>query len=261
MRPWLVGVLFVSSCDFTPGTSASVCEAMCAWAIACHDEEREIDSADLRDRCLSTTYGVDRTCEDADLGALTFAGFEALTPCIAAVDERRRALECDPFTGSGRAIQSGTPPAQCIGAGRDAGAVFEAAREVTAETSAELCDRFVAGLCSATATCIADRVGGTVPSELIGELGEPIEVCEEAVAGVFAEACREDERYTTAFEPNPARDAARACLAGPLEAPECEALLAGELDARCAEAFASPAEGSAVGAALSDVAEAYAVAP
>ncbi|MEO0603563.1 MAG: hypothetical protein AAF211_19140 [Myxococcota bacterium] len=256
MRPnvVLVGTLLVAGCDFTPGTSQSVCEAMCAWAIACHQDERDVDGSALRDACLDATYRVDGTCEEADLGALSFAGFEELTPCISAVDERRRAMECDPFTGSGVAIRSGTAPAQCIGAGRDAGAVFDAARDATEETGAALCGRVAEELCAATAVCIETSPSGTLPAE--GE-GTVEEACTAALREVFTTSCREDDRFASELVDNPARDAARACLAEALGATSCEGLVAGDLDPVCVDAFASDDERRAVAEALAGIVDTY----
>ncbi|MEM6926823.1 MAG: hypothetical protein AAF602_07855 [Myxococcota bacterium] len=256
MRPnvVLVGTLLVAGCDFTPGTSQSVCEAMCAWAIACHQDERDVDGAALRDACLDATYRVDGTCEEADLGALSFAGFEELTPCISAVDERRRAMECDPFTGSGAAIRSGTAPAQCIGAGRDAGAVFDAARDATEETGSALCGRFADGLCAATATCIAASPTGTLPAEGAGVVEE---ACTTGLREVFTTSCREGGRFSADLVDNLARDGARACLADDLGATSCEGLVAGDFDPLCVEAFASEQERRDVAEALATIVDAY----
>ena len=247
----------VGGCEFSPGTSPSVCEAMCSWAVACHDQERSIDADVLRETCLSATYGVDPTCQDTDIGALSFAGIEELTPCIEAVDDRRRGLECDPFTGTGSAIESGTPPAQCIGAGRDAGAVFEAARDATVEPSEALCDRFADGVCGATAACIAGAFGGAVPNELVDELGDPAAVCAMSMDSAYTAPCRGDGRYDPQLDGNVARDAARACLAGPLTEPDCTTWLDGNLDPVCDDALAGASELAQVSEAIVMVAEAF----
>ena len=256
-------LLTVVGCEWsTVDPSESACEAMCAWAITCHEAERPVDTSALRTACTEATYAVDPTCEDADIDSLSFSGLEELAPCIDAVDQRRSAMECDPFTGTESAIASGTAPAQCIGAGRDAVAVFDAARAATIEPSGALCLRMRDGLCAATEACISEALGGSIPGTVVDKVGEPRQLCAEALADVYVTPCTDDERYTPGLdEPNPARDGARRCLVG-LDAPaldtvECDGLYAGGFDPTCAAAFASDSERLAVARALSEVADAF----
>jgi len=210
--------LLSASCDYGAAPSANACEAMCDWAIVCHEAERPLETDAAREDCLEATYGADGTCEDFDLGALSFAGSLELTPCIDAVDERRRALQCDPFTGPESAIVTGTPPAQCIGAGRDAAAVFGAARDATVETGPALCVRVRDRLCEAAGDCATPG-------------------CAERLDAAFADDCVADGQYAPDDDAiNPLRAAARACLAADaLSGEVCEDELIGDCAAMLTE--------------------------
>lgn len=255
----MAGLLSTMGCEFVTG-SRSTCDAMCAWAVACHAEERSIDASGLRSDCLAAANAVDSTCEAAENAALGFDAVADIGPCLDAIDDRTRDLECGPFTGTETEIQTGTPPAQCVGAGRDAGAVFEAAQFATSESSASLCQRLQDQLCAETAACVASLWRGKIPADVIMALGEPALACAAALESVFGASCVADDLYGVdedASEPNPARELARACLVVWQDTPpSCEALQAGRLDGECDAAFAGAAEG--VGQALASTLDQFA---
>lgn len=249
-------VLALAGCDFV-GSSRSTCEAMCDWAVVCHADERDIDISAVRADCLAATNAVDATCEDTELGALGFDALADLDPCLEAVDDRRTSLECDAFTGTEAQIRAGTPPAQCVGAGRDAGAVFEAAGTSTTESAPELCERVADTLCQATVACITDALGGSVPAKLVTAQGDPFVTCTDALDAAFTGSCRVDDRYVSGIQDdNPARDSARGCVQQEPLAASCDALYALDLGPACSDTFSATAA-VAVSDALLATAEAY----
>lgn len=244
------------SCDFVP-TSRSTCQAMCEWAVTCHEADRADDFDDVHTACLEATRAADASCSISEAGTQSFAAEQALGPCLSAIDARTDDLACEAFTGSTQERQSATPPAQCIGAGRDASAVFEAARRATEESSAALCARIEGLLCDRTTACIVEAFGGAVPSEVEAALGSPRDACGAAIDGLYTLRCIRDDRYASPETAvNPAREGALICV-DDLVTIGCADLYAGRVEPECRAAFETPEELVAVANALATTARAF----
>ena len=206
--------LMLGSC--TVGERRSQCEAVCDWAVTCHADARDVDQAALTDRCLEATRASSDSCGRAEEGRLNVAAEGLLEPCVEAVDLRAADLECDAFTGSIDQIKTTTPPAACGATGVAAVDIFEAAKDATAETSAELCDRLAQTMCGRTEACILGDFAGAIPNEVSEQAGgTPMELCLQQLDATFTEDCIANDLYaaeTSIEEVNTARQAARECL-------------------------------------------------
>jgi hypothetical protein len=241
------------------GPQTSYCEAVCEWAVTCAAEERTISEDDETWACLTAARAADPACADAESGEIDVASSEVLAGCTDAVAANVAAGECTPFDPAYEQVPQ-IPPTECATEDPD-GEILDEARDATAETNAELCDRFSTGVCDAAASCIETTLGSEAYDAVVQALGKDAsQMCQEteAVSG-HTEECASSDLYvaqdnTTDY--NTARAAARDCLEAVVTA-TCDDILAGNLPETCAGAFSTTDDLTSFGSALLDVATQY----
>ena len=235
----------------------SYCEAVCDWAVSCQETERTVDAEAMSAECLAQSRAADPSCEKAESGKIDPATRKVLEGCVGAVDDAAAAGECDAFVGSVDEIKTGTAPGECVGMGADAVATFEAARDATTETGAQLCQRFTDTFCKRTEECIIGDLGSDIPQAAIDALGgTPYELCVQRLDPVFTTECTGTDLYVqeaSVDDVNAPRQAARECLSQ-FASIDCPAVLAGELPEFCAGSFTTTEQATAFGTALFELA-------
>lgn len=251
----------LAGCGGTGEPQTSYCEAVCDWAVACHEGERDIDRDASYQACLDATRASDDSCAKAEAGELNPAAAKLLEPCTNAVQAANDAGECSAFTGTIDEIKTATPPTECAGQGTDSVATFEAARNATKESGDALCQRFTDTTCARTDECILGDFSGQIPQEVIDAVGgTPYELCVERLAPVQTTPCQDEELYlaeTNLDEVNPPRQAARECL-DDFTSISCPDLFAGELTEVCVGSFSDPADLIAVAQVLLELSDEFA---
>jgi hypothetical protein len=254
----LLGSLLIG-CGGDPVRSS--CEATCDWAVSCQEADRPVDAAALTESCLTATRAEDASCEKAESGSMDPASKKLLESCVAEIDAKATAAECDVFTGIDPEAVPSTDdlPGACITQGDDAIAVFEAARFSTSETGADLCVRYTESFCAASAACILGDFGGQIPQQVIDELGTPEELCAEKLSSQ-TDSCVTNDLYAAEESlddtPNSARYAARRCLSE-LSSLSCEQINNNEFPEECAGSRSSAEENLAFATALFEVAQEF----
>ena len=241
------------------GPQTSYCEAVCDWAVTCAAGERSISEDAERSACLTAARAADPACADAESGDIDIATSEVLTGCTDAVQAEVDGGDCTPFDPAYEQIPQ-IPPTECAAEDPD-GEILDDARDATAETNGELCDRFSTGVCDAAASCIETTLGSEVYDAVVQALGEDAsQMCQETEAvSSHTDECTSSDLYvaqdnTTDY--NTARAAARDCLEAVVTA-TCDDILAGNLPETCAGAFSTTDDLTSFGAALLDVATQY----
>ncbi len=245
------------SCKGEPTTS--YCEALCDWAVPCHEADRDIDADQRYADCLAATEAQDDSCAKASSGEINAATRKLLETCVSAIEAEASAGTCDPFTGRIDDIKQGTTPKDCVSQGADAQKTFEAARGATAETSDELCDRFTADFCGKTADCITADLGEIPDSVVTAMGGTPYELCVQRLDPVYTSECKADALYENPAdvldEPNVPREAARECLRD-FSVMECDAVFSGSgMDPECAGSFSDNDQLLAVAGAMATLSQ------
>ena len=243
VQPLLVlATLVAVSCKSEPATS--YCEAVCDYAVSCHESDRTIDGDARMADCIAATEATDDGCAKASSGEMSLANAKLLAPCVEAVEAAASAGECDPWTGRYDDIVSATPPKDCVTQGADAASTWSAARNATQETNDELCDRFANDYCSKAAGCIEDQIGAPIPDSVSAAMGgTPMELCLQRLDPVYTADCKANSLYQPTEkitdEPNAPREFSRDCLKD-FSAMSCDAMFTNPsaMDPTCAGAFA-----------------------
>ncbi len=238
--------------DGEPQTS--YCEALCDWAVTCHEADRDIDVDSVRSACIADTSALDGDCAKAESGDLDAAGSLAVGECTDAIESAETANDCDAFTGRIDAIKTGTPPADCATLGTDAQGTYDGARESTQEAGGDMCDRYASTYCERLTTCLIGDFN--VPQEAIDNIGEPQDLCEERLAGIFTDSCKADGLYDPAAsltDVNLVREAARDCIPA-LADMTCSDMLSGNFPPVCAGTFVDQQQALDFATGLLDVA-------
>lgn len=239
----------------------SYCEAVCDWAVSCHAADRTIDEATRLADCLAATEAADDSCAKASDGTMDPIAKSALKPCVEAVDAAAAAGECDAFTGSIDDLKTAQPPGDCLSQGTDSQATFDGARDATAETNDELCQRLTDEFCIKTDACIVEDLG-EIPAAVVTAMGgTPFELCQQRLDPVFTAECKTGKLYEdpdALTDANATREAARECLRD-FTVVTCDAVYSGTgMDPECAASFSSEDQLLAVAGALSGLAQDYA---
>ena len=251
-----IGALFsLAACSTEPQTS--YCEAVCDNAVACHEQEREVDGDALMADCLAATEAADEDCAKATNGELDAATAKLLTGCTDAL--AAEAGECDAYTGRIDDQKQGTAPAKCLSYSTDAQAIYDAARQATKETNEQMCERFADTFCGQLDTCIAESAGANYAdiSEALGF--SAYESCRSKIEDQTT-SCATDGLYAPEedfTDANESRQAARECFPE-LSALSCDDMLSGQLPPVCGPAMADP---SAYTGAIVDVGAEFIPAP
>ncbi len=246
------------SCSLINGAEPqqSYCEAICDQAVTCASDERAVDSGGLSGACLDATNGVDDSCATAETEGLDAVSAEALTACTDAIAAEIADGECSGFTGSIDDLKTGTPPTACATQGADAQAVYDAARDATAEGNDELCNRLSETFCNAAYDCLLEDFGGSIPDDAVTALGNgPVDYCLGQVEGQ-TQSCIDDALYSpeeSLTDVNATRQAARECLTD-FASLSCDELFSGDIPQLCAGSFSSPEDALAFATALAGVA-------
>ncbi len=222
------------------GPQESYCEALCDWGTTCHEADRDLDSDAVYAACVAATEALDADCAQAGTEeGLDPTASATVAECTEAIQAKTTAGECKAFTGNEIEQRAGLPPAACVTLGLDAQETFDAARDATQEGGAEMCDRFSETWCSQMSECLLGDFD--LPQEAIDLIGEPQQICEDQLAGIFTNDCVANGLYDppvgfTDF--NPTRMAAAECIDG-LADQSCDLLFSGEIPPICAGSFAS----------------------
>ena len=222
------------------GPQTSYCTAVCDWALACHEQDRDLDADAVYQACLDATYAADSDCAAADSKeGLAAEDSLAVSECTDAIQDKIDANDCGPFTGDEVAQKTGTPPLpKCAGVGLDSQETFDEARAATQEGGDEMCDRFSATWCERVTSCLLGDF--ELPQEAIDAVGEPQQICEDRMAGVFTNQCVSGGLYdppAKLTDVNTARIAATSCIASAADL-SCDEMFSGSLPPVCGAAFA-----------------------
>lgn len=228
------------ACKSEPSTS--YCEAVCDNAVSCHEAERTVDSEALMADCLAATEALDENCAKATNGELNPATAKLNDGCVTSIQDQ--AGECDPFTGRIDDQATATTTAKCVTYNTDAQKVYDAARDATAETNEELCNRFPDSFCDLTASCLEEQLGADL-ADIAAQLGySAFDRCISQLES-STQTCESDNEYApeeSLTDVNTSRQGARECLAE-FEAITCDDLFGGNyqaFDPGCALAVADP---------------------
>lgn len=234
-----IAALFsLAGCATEPQTS--YCEALCDWAVECQATDRDVDADALRLECLAATEAADGSCADAADG-LGPADSKLTTDCTDAIAAKQTAGECTAFTGRVDDQATETTPTECASQGTGAQDTFDAARDSTAETNDDMCERFADSFCSATDECVRAELGADVDAAIEAIGYSPYDSC-RTKTDANTQACLSETQYAlgeSITDPNVQREFARECL-GDFSAVTCDQLLGGELPAECAGALEDP---------------------
>jgi hypothetical protein len=216
----------------------SYCEAVCDWAVGCHEENREIEDG-LYDECVSNTEAVNDSCASASAGTLEATDRVTHEECTDAIAEK--VDDCSSFTGSLTEQASGTPPAACLTIDEAPSfPVFNEARNTTVEGGDEMCDRFTSTFCEKLTDCLLGDF--TLPDAAIKAIGTPQEVCESALSNVtdrcVSEGLYAPGDYSDLTDQNVTREAAEECLDGVDDMGCTDLFSADAYPATCAGSFA-----------------------
>jgi hypothetical protein len=263
-----IGASLLSSCGvvdaiedaITADPQKSTCKAYCEWAIACHGAEREVDAEALLESCLTQTKAQNEQCEVMETEGINEVSSALYKDCTDAIDAKKTANDCSPFTGNAVDINSSTVPTECAPvAANDDIDVFNAARLATAESNDQLCDRVSITLCQRSTACLVDEYN--IPQSVLDAF---MPSAQEQCVTLFDEnvttECRNDDLYSISsemsdnkadlpssesalpsvlFSVNASRESARACLAALAQLP-CDELFSGQVPPVCAGAFSDP---------------------
>jgi hypothetical protein len=234
-----IAALFsLAGCATEPQTS--YCEALCDWAVECQATDRDVDAEALRAECIAATEASDASCADASEG-LGPADSKLTTDCTDAIGALQTAGECLAFTGRIDEQATETTPTECASQGTGAQDTFDAARDATAETNDDMCERFADDFCMATDECVRAELGAEVDTIIEAVGFSPYDSCRTKTDS-NTQACLTEEQYApgeSITDPNAQREFARECL-GDFSAVTCDQLLGGELPANCAGALEDP---------------------
>jgi hypothetical protein len=234
-----IAALFsLASCAGEPQTS--YCEALCDWAVECNAADRDVDAAALRAECIAATQAVDGSCADASEG-LGPADAKLTSDCTDAIAAKQSAGECTAFTGRYDDMVQETTPTECATQGGNPQDTFDAARDSTAETNDEMCERFAHTFCEATDECVRAELGANVDAIIEAVGYSPYDSCREKTES-NTQACLSETQYElgeSITDPNAQREFARECL-GDFSAVTCDQLLGGQLPEECAGALEDP---------------------
>jgi hypothetical protein len=234
-----IAALFsLTGCSGEPQTS--YCEALCDWAVECNAADRDVDADALRAECIAATQAVDGSCADASKG-LGPADAKLTTDCTDAISAKQNAGECTAFTGRYDDMAQETTPKECASQGASAQETFEAARDSTAESNDEMCERFADTFCQATDECVRAELGSEVDAIIEAVGYSPYDSCREKTNSNTQE-CLSESQYElgeSITDPNAQREFARECL-GDFSAVTCDQLLGGQLPEECAGALEDP---------------------
>jgi hypothetical protein len=221
------------------GPQTSYCTAVCDWALYCHEQDRDLDSDAVYQACLDATYAADSDCAVADSNdGLPPDDSLTVSECTDAIEGKIDENDCGAFTGDELAQKTGTPPLACGTLGLDAQATFDEGRAVTLEGGGEMCDRFATTWCEHVTGCLLGDF--ELPQEAIDAVGEPQDICEARMAGIFTDSCKSGGLYdppVALTDVNTARIAATSCLAS-AEDLTCDDIFSGALPPLCGAAFA-----------------------
>jgi len=234
----ITALLSLAGCATEPQTS--YCEALCDWAVECNAADRDVDAAALRAECIAATEAVDGSCADASAG-LGPADAKLTTGCTDALAERQAAGECTAFTGRYDEMVQAVTPTECATQGGNPQETFEVARDATAETNDEMCERFAHTFCDATDACVREQLGSTGDAVIEAVGYSPYDSCREKTDS-NTQACLTESQYAlgeSLTDPNLQREFARECL-GDFGAVTCDQLLGGQLPEACAGALEDP---------------------
>lgn len=242
----------------------SYCEALCDWAVTCHETERTIDSAAMLDACLASTRASDASCEKAESGKMDPASAKLLEPCVKAIDTNADTLECNAFVGSIEQLKVATVPAACATQSADAVATFDDARDATVETGEQLCNRYTQTFCERSESCILGDFSGEIPQEAIDALGgTPLELCVQNMNQTFTNDCVANDLYAaeeSLTDANLARQASRTCLSE-FDDITCDQLFSGDLSnetGACAGSVSDPDDLLAIAQVLFELSKDFA---
>lgn len=231
----------LSGCSSDP--APSYCEAVCENAVACNEAERTLDSETAMADCLAATEALDDNCAKATNGELNPATKKLSDTCVTSIQDQ--AGECDAFTGRIDAIKTGTTTADCLAYNTGAQDVFDAARDATAETGEDLCNRFPESFCALNASCLEEQLGDSLAG-IAEQLGyTPYDRCLSQLEDQTNTCISEDDYALeeSLTDANATRQGARECLAE-FDAITCDDLFGGNYEAfdpGCAAAVADPA--------------------
>jgi hypothetical protein len=250
----LMGLLILA-CSGDP--VRSTCDAACDLAVSCHEAERDIDAEAKRAECLAAAEASDDSCAKAADGKLDPATKKVVEECVAALDQQAAEGECDTFTrvydvDGGEVPEPAVPPTACAPHLE----TIEAARDATAETGEELCQRFTDTFCARTEECVIGDFGGDIPQEIIDELGTPFELCVDKLSAQ-TQSCIDNDLYAaeeSLTDVNTGRQGARSCLAG-FASITCDQITGGDMPAECGASFTSTEDSLAFATALFEVAQ------
>jgi len=247
--------LVLMACSGEP--TRSTCDAACDLAVSCHEAERAIDTEAKRSECLAAAEAADDSCAKAADGKLDPATKTLVDECVAALDQQAAEGECDAYTATFDATEVPEPivPPTACGTYLD---TIEAAKDATAETGEELCQRFTDTFCSRTEECVLGDFGGDIPQAIIDELGTPFELCVDKLSAQ-TQSCIDNDLYAaeeSATDVNTGRQGARSCLAGFADI-TCEQITGGDMPPECGASFSSTEDSLAFATALFEVAQEF----
>lgn len=234
----LAALFSLAGCATDPQTS--YCEALCDWAVECQAGDRDVDADALRAECIAATEAVDGSCADASKG-LGPADAKLTTDCTDAIAAKQSAGECTAFTGRVDDQATETTPKECASQGASAQDTFDAARDSTAESNDDMCERFADTFCQATDECVRAQLGANVDAIIEAVGFSPYDSCRTKTDS-NTQACLTEEQYLlgeSVTDPNAQREFARECL-GDFSEVTCDELLGGQLPAECAGALEDP---------------------
>lgn len=241
-----VTALAAVACKGDKGKQNTYCESVCELAVECAVAQREVDADALMADCLAAAEAA------GECGEQNIAEEKAAKPCIDALAEAQEAGECDAFTGTSAEAATDVGPASCL---TQAGfsASWTAAQEATAESGAEMCERFTSTFCEKITDCV-NTTAGYDPATLDTT---PYDVCMTSLQGRIDE-CATNGTYEVDGAVNVQRDAVNSCLTDVGSELTCEELFSGSLPATCAGAFVDPEQAASYGTSLAEVGAGFA---
>jgi hypothetical protein len=241
-----VTALAAAACNGDKGKQPTYCESICDLAVECAAAQREIDADAMMDECLAATKAA------GECGEMNIAEEKAAKPCVDALAEAQEAGECDAFTGNSATATTDVGPASCLTQGGFTGA-WSAAQEATAESGAEMCERFTSTFCDKITECV-NSTAGYDPATFETT---PYDVCMTSFQGRIDE-CASEGTYEVSGSVNVQRDLVNDCLSDVGNELTCEDLFAGRLPGTCAGAFVDEEQAASYGTSLAELGAGFA---